>query len=70
MIKTIIKRITFSLVSIYTLDLILNGFGLTVPINIYTLTTVAILGFPGLIMLALSFFFLIWKSDLYDKQYN
>ena len=55
----IIKRIVFALIVIYSLDLILKGFEITVPINYYTIAIVAVLGFPGLIMLALSFFFLL-----------
>lgn len=55
----IIKRIVFAIVIIYSLDLVLRSFNITVPINYYTVPIVAILGFPGLIMLALSFFFLL-----------
>ncbi len=59
MIIKIIKRLVFALVVIYSLDLILKGFNIIVPINYYTIGTVFLLGFPGLIMLALSFFFLL-----------
>jgi hypothetical protein len=59
MILKIIKKMVYALVIIYSLDLIFKGFGITVPINYYTVGIVAILGFPGLIMLALSFFFLL-----------
>jgi len=55
----ILKRITFALIVIYSMDLILKGFNITIPINYYTVLIVSILGFPGLIMLALSFFFLL-----------
>lgn len=59
MITKIIKKIIFAFVTIYGLDLILSSFDIIVPLNIYTLATVTILGFPGLISLALSFFFLL-----------
>ena len=59
----IIKKIIFAFIAIYSLDLILKGFNIIIPINYYTLIIVAILGFPGLIMLALAFFFLLWESD-------
>ena len=59
MVLKIIKRIIFAILIIYSLDLLLKGFGIIVPINYYTIPIVAILGFPGLIMLALSFFFLL-----------
>ena len=63
----LLKKVLFSIVVIYSLDLILRGFNIVVPINYYTILIVTILGFPGLIMLALSFFFLLWKSDNYEK---
>ena len=59
MIIKFIKRLIYALLAIYSLDLLLKGFGVTVPINYYTISIVAILGFPGLTMLALSFFFLL-----------
>ena len=55
----IIKRIAFALIIIYSFDLILRGFNIVVPINYFTIGTVSLLGFPGLVMLALSFFFLL-----------
>ena len=62
MIIKVIKKIIFSILIIYGLDVILSGFNIIVPLNIYTIGIVSLLGFPGLIMLALSFFFLLWKE--------
>lgn len=59
MILRIIKKTIFAFLIIYGLDLILKGFNINVPLNYYTIVTVGLLGFPGLIMLALSFIFLI-----------
>jgi len=59
MVMKIVKRIVFAILIIYSLDLLLRGFNIVVPINYYTVAIVAILGFPGLVMLALSFFFLL-----------
>ena len=59
MLMKIVKRLVYTLLIIYSLDLILKGFDVIVPINLFTIGIVAILGFPGLIMLALSFFFLL-----------
>jgi hypothetical protein len=59
MIPRIIKRIIFAFCIIYGFNLILRGFNIVVPINYYSLGIVSLLGFPGLIMLALSFMFLI-----------
>ena len=59
MIFKILKKISFAVVIIYSLDLLIKNLGIFVPLNILTITTVSILGFPGLVTLALSFFFLI-----------
>lgn len=59
MIIRIVKKIIFALVVIYSFDIIFKGFGIIIPINYYTVPIIAVLGFPGLVMLALSFFFLL-----------
>lgn len=59
MLIRLLKKIIFSLLIIYGIDLILKGFEIFVPINIYSISIVTLLGFPGLIMMALSFFFLL-----------
>lgn len=59
MIIKIIKKITFAIIIIYSLDLIIKNFDIFVPLNLITISIVSILGFPGLVSLALSFFFLI-----------
>ena len=59
MIIKILKKVIFSILIIYGLDVLLSGFNIFIPLNIYTIGTVFLLGFPGLIMLALSFFFLL-----------
>lgn len=59
MITKFLKKLICSVLLIYSLDLLLKGFELFVPINLITILGVTILGFPGLIMFALSFFFLI-----------
>lgn len=59
MILKIIKKLVFAIVIIYGLDLLIQNLGVFVPLNLVTISLVSILGFPGLITLALSFFFLI-----------
>lgn len=59
MLLKIVKRICFALVVIYSLDLLIQNLNIFVPINYCTLAVVSILGFPGLVSLALSFFFLL-----------
>lgn len=59
MIIRIIKRVVFAFITIYSLDLLLKGFNIIIPINIYTVLITTLLGFPGIIMLVLSFFLLL-----------
>jgi len=59
MLLRAIKRICFALVVIYSLNLLITNLDVFVPINYLTVGTVSLLGFPGLISLALSFFFLL-----------
>ncbi len=62
MINIVIKflrKLIYSFLIIYSFDLLLKGFNVVVPINFLTLLIVFILGYPGLIMLSLSFFFLL-----------
>lgn len=59
MIIKFVKRIIWAFLLIYSFDILLKGFGVIVPINYWTLGVVILLGYPGLIMLSLSFFFLL-----------
>lgn len=58
-IYNILKRVVLSFIMIYTFDLILKGFNVIIPINYYTIGIVTLLGIPGLLLLSLSFFFLL-----------
>lgn len=55
-IGKIVKKLVFSFALIYSFDLMLKGFNVVVPINYYSVAVVAILGCPGLVMMAISFF--------------
>ena len=57
-IMFLIKKICFAFIFIYSFDLLVQGFGIVVPINIISLLVVTFLGCPGIIMLVLSFFLL------------
>ena len=59
MLLKVVKKIVFALVVIYSLNLFITNLDLFVPINYFTVFVVSALGFPGLITLALSFFFLL-----------
>ena len=47
----IVKKIIFALSIIYGFNLIMGPVKMFVPINVYTITTTSILGFPGLLLL-------------------
>ncbi|MDO4376067.1 MAG: pro-sigmaK processing inhibitor BofA family protein [bacterium] len=59
MITRFVKRIIFSILLLYAFDLIMHGFNIIVPINYFNIIVIILLGFPGLIALALAFFFFI-----------
>lgn len=59
MLLKLLKKICCSFLMIYSFDLILSGFNVVVPINIITVLVVTLLGYPGLIMIALSFLLLM-----------
>ena len=58
-IKKIIKRLIFAFVVLYTIGIVLNFLDIFVPINIYSILVVAILGFPGIISLVMVYLFLL-----------
>lgn len=50
-IYKIVKKIVFAFAILYGFNIIMESLKLFIPINIYTLGTVAFLGFPGLFIL-------------------
>lgn len=57
-IKKIIKKVIFAFVVLYGLNVIISSINIFIPINIFTLSIVAILGVPGLLSLISIFFIL------------
>lgn len=57
--KKIAKRLIFSFCALYGISLILNLLNIYVPINIFSLSVSAILGFPGIISILLVYIFLL-----------
>ena len=57
-IKKVVKRIIFAFVVLYGLNVIVSSINIFIPINIFTLGVVSILGVPGLLSL-ISIFFII-----------
>lgn len=47
----IIRKIVFAFAVLYGFNIIMESLRLFIPINIYTVTAVATLGFPGLFIL-------------------
>lgn len=52
----ILKRIIFAFLLLYGLNLLVNSFSVLIPINMFTITTVSLLGVPGLVSLIVMFF--------------
>lgn len=50
-IYKIIKKIIFAFAILYGFNIIMESLKLFIPINIYTVSSIAILGFPGLFVL-------------------
>jgi len=59
MIIKIVQRVCFAIIVIYSIDVLIKNLNVFIPINHYTVVTVALLGFPGLVSLALSLFLLV-----------
>lgn len=51
LIVKVIKRIIFAFTLLYGFNIIMESMKLFIPLNIYTLGTVASLGFPGMFIL-------------------
>ena len=47
----IIRRIIFAFAILYGFNIIMESLKMFIPLNIYTITSVAVLGFPGLFIL-------------------
>ena len=57
-LKKILSRIIFSFGLIYGIDVLLNGVGIHIPINLVTLLMTSILGVPGVLCI-IAIFYLI-----------
>lgn len=59
MILKILKKIIFAILIIYSLNLLMANLSIFVPLNLFTIPFVALLGFPGLTTLAVIFYTLL-----------
>lgn len=50
-IYNIIKKVVFAFTLLYGFNLIMSGLNLFIPINVYSILAVGLLGFPGLFLL-------------------
>lgn len=57
-LKKIVKKVVFAFVLLYGLNVIVSSINIFIPINIFTISIVSILGVPGLLSL-ISIFFII-----------
>lgn len=55
-IVNVVKKIVFSFFLLYGLNLLVNSFNVVIPMNLFTIGTVTILGVPGLVSLVAMFF--------------
>ena len=51
MIINIVKRLIFAFFLLYSFNTIMNALDMFIPINVYTILSIALLGFPGLFLL-------------------
>ena len=59
-IKKVVKKVIFAFVVLYGLNVIISSINIFIPINIFTISIVSILGVPGLLSLISIFFILGW----------
>ena len=57
-IKKVVRKVFFSFVVLYGLNVIVSSINIFIPINVFTILTVSALGVPGLLSL-ISIFFII-----------
>lgn len=57
-IKKVVKKVIFAFVVLYGLNVIISSINIFIPINIFTISIVSILGVPGLLSLISIFFIL------------
>lgn len=57
-LKKVVKKVVFAFVLLYGLNVIVSSINIFIPINIFTISIVSILGVPGLLSL-ISIFFII-----------
>ncbi len=52
----VVKKVIFAFLLLYGLNLLVNSFNVVIPINLFTISTITVLGVPGLVSLIAMFF--------------
>ncbi len=55
-VVSLLKKVIFAFLLLYGLNLCINSLNVVIPINVFTLGTVTVLGVPGLVSLITLFF--------------
>ena len=55
-IVSVLKKIVIAFLMLYAFNLLVSSININIPINIVTVGTISILGFPGLLSLIVLFF--------------
>ena len=59
-LKKVVKKVVFAFVLLYGLNVIVSSINIFIPINIFTISIVSILGVSGLLSLISIFFIINW----------
>lgn len=68
-IVKLIKKVIFSAFLLYGYNLIAVNFNMIIPINIYTICFVTILGIPSMLALILFKIFILW-GEIYGINFS
>lgn len=68
-IKKIVKKIIFAFVVLYGLNVIVSSINIFIPINLFTITVVSLLGIPGLLSLISIFFIISWGDIIGSSKW-
>ncbi len=65
----IIKKIIFSIVLLYSFNIMVQPLNIIIPINIITISFISVLGIPALMSLIIIFLVAFWGDNLVRKVY-
>lgn len=68
-LKKVVKKVVFAFVLLYGLNVIVSSINIFIPINIFTISIVSILGVPGLLSLISIFFIINWGGLIESSKW-